>query len=469
MPYRAGPGSGMFGSYAYPDTRPRIDVGGALDAFTTGASSLIHAAYQRKLLDAQVARENQNLDLQRQRVALDQQRETREQANADREFGLKQTAERHRFIEAGGIPASEDVDTSPNTLDISSGFKPNLPTGLQTFAGPNDGMTPIQRAMNAGVPRSVSPAAMADQRAVNASVPESVSPDAGSPSTTQPAPVPNRLRLTAESYDPTKGAAYERAISLQELRNEGYMTRAEFTAGANADRDASKAKTAQSLEDLKAQHQKELASINNAARAARTGAAGGSRAMTAGQLEKLRENMAAGIIDRTGGSYDAATEFLNSPDGKWYRDQGVTPAHLSFAHSQYVQGTTNRLLRLQTGLTALTPREAKAAYDSTRALVGAPATPPPATNGSPPQTAPNTAPASRPAPAAATPVNPPSNATPRTLVKPGAPSPKRDTSSSGDDITDQELIEAYNAGKRTNADLRAYVMAQRAKRKAGTM
>jgi hypothetical protein len=51
-PYTARTG-GVFGSGLYQNSRPQIDVGGAIDAVSRGATSLIQQAYQRRLVDEQ--------------------------------------------------------------------------------------------------------------------------------------------------------------------------------------------------------------------------------------------------------------------------------------------------------------------------------------------------------------------------------------------------------------------------------
>jgi hypothetical protein len=441
MPYRAGPGSGMFSSYAFPDTRPKIDVGGVIDAFTGGASSLIHGAYIRqrqKMLDQQ-ARDQIAYQHQRDQIADTRYEQARQDriGQQDREFGLKAESERHRFIEAGGIPASTTVDTTPNTTDISSGFKPNLPTSLQPNAPAGAGggigtdQSPIARAMTAGVPTSVAPTA---------------APTA--------AEVPSRATTTPESFDPTRSAAYERGVAVQQIRNDGYVTRDEArqefqTAQQQARLDAQQRgreyMAGQALTRLKA------------SLAARGATGKGGTAMTGGQAELARQRAATGLLDQMGGSYDAAVSALNGPDGEQFRNLGVEPRHLMYAHSQYVSTATTRALRLQSGLTGMTPEQSKAAIDSTRKLVGG--SQPPAASGptSPP---PSTS-------------NAPTAPVPKRLARPGTPAAPTDkgtapgSSSSGDDFTDDEVKAAYTAGMRTDKDITAWII-QRRRKKVGT-
>ncbi len=322
MPYRAGPGPGLFGSYTFPDSRPKIDVGGILDAAANGASSLIHGAYMKRLADAnmQIAqREQADRD---QQVAIEQAREAREGQTADREFGLKAEAERHRFIEAGGIPESTQFNyTTPNTDDVTSGYQANVPKGVQPYnpagAGPGLGtdQSPIARAMSAapGVPQSVAP--------------------------TPPA-APPRATTTPESFDPMRNVTTARQLAVQDLRNQGWDTRENIRAETAAARDAQKAAQQRSnLEFSKkadADRDETVARIRAGASGAKGG--GGARAMTAGQREQMVEKHALGLLDSNGGSYDSAIAYLNSPEGKSLRDEGMTPNHLAYAHSQYEKG-----------------------------------------------------------------------------------------------------------------------------------
>jgi len=85
--YRAGPGSGLFGAYAQPNTRPQVDIGGAIDAIGNSASNLIAQAYQRKLTTHQLARQ----DAIDQRAAAQQQWE-RGQAEQKFAFDKSQAA-----------------------------------------------------------------------------------------------------------------------------------------------------------------------------------------------------------------------------------------------------------------------------------------------------------------------------------------------------------------------------------------
>src|SRR5215212_2434579 len=53
MPRYTARTGGVFGSGLYQDSRPQIDVGGAIDSVTRGATSLIQNAYERRLADQQ--------------------------------------------------------------------------------------------------------------------------------------------------------------------------------------------------------------------------------------------------------------------------------------------------------------------------------------------------------------------------------------------------------------------------------
>ncbi len=230
----------MFNSYVYPDTRPRIDVGGILDAFTNGASSLIHAAYLRKRQEMQDQQTRDQIAYQRQRDQLadsryDQARSDR-LTQQDREFNFKQA-------QAGYTPETTEFDASPNALDISSGFKPDLPNPFAHSVS-NDGMSPIQnaldRAARSSIPANVrsNVAAQIDessQASGSATSPRLVGPpssavssasssDTAAPAATPSAPAPasppqlvgpgSRTRTVPAHFDPLNSAAARTKVAL---------------------------------------------------------------------------------------------------------------------------------------------------------------------------------------------------------------------------------------------------------------
>lgn len=468
-PYRSGPGNGLFGSHAYSDSRPKIDVGGALDAFTQGASTLIQAAYQRKLLERQMAQQEQQMEIQRQHLGIEQSREARESANQEREFGLKDRAEQHRALEAGITPATTTYDTTPSSIDFSREFNPALSTPAPS------GGSDIARAMSANVPSSVAPQSQ-------------------QPLTTSGM----RLKTTPESFDPTKAAAYQRGVSVQQLKNEGYMTKEEADAAARA--------------RLSEAHDQRVASMRQSAQAwgtalARLKAAlattkgGIAKAMSGTQEEKGRVAAGLDLIDNAGGSYDDAVRFLNSDEGKVLRERGVTPYHLYQAHAQYVDRTSAQAGRLQTGLFSVPADSAVNVVKGTRRQLAQPNVTPQATPSQWPQLQPITSPfatagGSVPLTGKATgdidlrePVQAPIKAVVRPGVKtsappapaPGtpraapvatpathAPSAAASAVPAKDDFTDDEIADALKAGKSSAADVAAFIAGQRKKKRGGS-
>jgi hypothetical protein len=114
--YRSSEGGGLFNSHIWPNSRPQIDLAGGLDALGNATSMSIRNAFRRKRVAQQMDLEQQAAEEQRQQLALEQQRHNDESINRDREFGLKTEAERHRFIEAGGIPAHTKDQTATTTV-----------------------------------------------------------------------------------------------------------------------------------------------------------------------------------------------------------------------------------------------------------------------------------------------------------------------------------------------------------------
>lgn len=347
-PYRAGPGSGLFGGYVTPPNRPWIDVGSTLDALGGAVSNIIRSAYDRKLREQAQREREEQIAYQRQRDTIADQRydaeQQRKQSEADREFGLKQQAEQHRFIEEGGTPATTSFDTTPSAIDFSREFTPSVtpaaPTGI--------GASPIGRAMLGGTQASVAPVAQ------------------------QPTAPASRLSTTPESYDPTRAAGYARAMDPAILRAE--------VAGEH---DAAVADRMMKGRLFAAQAAKDLAKYKAGLGigTGRGGRIGG--AMTATALESARNNAALGLLDRTNGSYDEAERILTTtPEGESLRQLGVEPRHLMFAHSKYVGTLTHEAMRLQGGTYGMPPDSAVANVARTRSLAAPSAQPvaPPWTN-----------------------------------------------------------------------------------------
>lgn len=139
--YRAGPGGGLFGSNVYGDSRPKVDVGGAIDAITGTALSLTQQAYQRKVAEAAQARE-QHLDAQ------NTQQQQWQRSDADRRFGFEQS----KFAdEQRRNAAAEEADTASHLADFyAKGFveRPSAPATPPPTSTPYQSIT--QRAIEQG-------------------------------------------------------------------------------------------------------------------------------------------------------------------------------------------------------------------------------------------------------------------------------------------------------------------------------
>jgi hypothetical protein len=135
VPYRANLG-GQFGGGAGPPAVHPIDIGGALDSLTSGASTLIQNAYMRKQAQAKLALDQQQRDTEAQRYSelntRDVQRYSDEQAarvaqnqrqtlkdQQDHEYRMAEVARQARDSElkarAQGItPGSTTISRQPD-------------------------------------------------------------------------------------------------------------------------------------------------------------------------------------------------------------------------------------------------------------------------------------------------------------------------------------------------------------------
>lgn len=132
MPYRAGAGGGLFGSNVYGDTRPKVDVGGAIDAITNTGLSLVQSAYNRRMQQAELERANR---------AEARQGQLDRQANEDRAFQRqRQTSQdqlaRDTFDETKRQHTLSLIEKGYHE-DAHTNELPNVPgmTQLPAFAG----------------------------------------------------------------------------------------------------------------------------------------------------------------------------------------------------------------------------------------------------------------------------------------------------------------------------------------------
>jgi hypothetical protein len=397
MPYTAQSQS-LFGAPGAP-TPPRnpIDVAGAVDALTSGATSLIHGAMLRRNTENEIAYRNNELALQKQR----EQRETDAQ---QAQLAQQALGERHRFIEAGGIPAHTSTTPVAGTAPIAA-LNPLQPT--PTAPQPSR----IGSAMTSGLP---SVGAMPGVQVTPASAPETGAPAASTATVYHP-----ENTETPESYDPARGASYARGMMMQQLRNEGWTTRDAARGEVQNELLEKRLKAQQDGREFMAQKKEGLVKLKAALDQAKTGTA---RAMSGNQMEKSRQQAAEGLLDKVGGSYDEAKNLLdNTEQGQALRKLGVEERHLMYAHSKLTTASTGQAVRLQTGPDGKKPTEAVRAIEDTRRLVG---------GGS----------------------------------RAGAGNSGGPTAPGGDDFTDDEIADAMKAGKTKPDDLRSYVTQQRSKK-----
>jgi hypothetical protein len=347
MPPYTAQSQSLFGAPGAP-TPPRnpVDVAGAVDALTSGATSLIHGAMLRRNTENEIAYRNNELALQKQR----EQRETDAQ---QAQLAQQALGERHRFIEAGGIPAHTSTTPVAGTAPIAA-LNPLQPT--PTAPQPSR----IGSAMTSGLP---SVGAMPGVQVTPASAPETGAPAASTATVYHP-----ENTETPESFDPARGASYSRGMMMQQLRNEGWTNRTEAKAEADAEKSQDHDTRVAAMRTTAQASAEKIARIRAAAATSKTGV---SKAMTGNKIAEGQISGAEDLISSAGGSYDEAVKMLNSTEqGKMLRDQGVNEYHLSQAHSKWLKEGTKQAIGLQRGADGLKPTAAVGALTTTRQLVG---------------------------------------------------------------------------------------------------
>lgn len=363
----------LFGNPGGPMApRYSVDIPGAIDSLANSASSLIHAAYLRKMARNEVAHRDAREKIMDDRYAADQ---ATKDSQWQQEHDLRVETARRQDMTSGITPGKKETTVAQGT-----------PAQLPQVQGQ---ASPIQSAMGAPAPGSAiqQTPSSAPAPAVNMALPQPTL----------------QTTTTPDSYDPTKAAGYVRSVETARIRGETMREVAQQRIAAQQAGREFMANAAIHLAQVRAQL------------AAKAKTAGGiSKAMTGNVMERAREQAAIGLIDRTNGSYDDAAALLaeDSPTGKQLRDLGVEPRHLMFGHAQYVRGAVGNATRLQAGPLMMTPGEAVGAVKETRELVGGP--------GAKPAAAAAPAPAATvPAPAPKKLVAPAPAAAPATAAPPG--------------------------------------------------
>ncbi len=344
MPYRA-QGGGAYGSSVYPDSRPRIDVGQILDAAGNATQSVIHSVLLRRQAENAIAMQKNQQAMEQQRIGIERDRETREAARQDADLALRRESERHRFLENGGIPAHEDVQPVGGTATVQASPTP---------------ISPIRRAMGAGDASAIPGVQVTPSDASG-----SIAPVA-QPSTTDV--YHNETVQVPESFNPTRAAAFQRGVAIQELRNEGLATKEEHRQQFQAEQQEKRLAAQQKGREFAATAAQQLARLK--ATLSNKGNGAIPKAMTGNAREAAMQSTAAGLLEQFDGSLDQATEFLeNDAAGQKLAKEGLEVRHLIAARGKYVTTATNQAVRLQTGANGLPADKAVDAVAGTRKKV----------------------------------------------------------------------------------------------------
>lgn len=392
MPPYSAQSQSLFGNVGGP-VKPTymVDVPSAIDAATSGASSLIHSVYLRN-----IAQRQQQLDQQNKEEALRLRGEdiARETARDERSHAFEVSKANDAFAVAGGTRgAVTDVPTTGTT------------TGLPTVEGQSRiqaarGTIPQQQYMEPGA---------ANLGAVSGSdtyqVANTTTAPAPAMSLTQPG-LPER-RKGPDTVDPTKTRGYLTTTDAAQIRSNALLEKSREETEARAKRQAGHdtfaRETGKQLQELKGKQAMAKGAIQ--------------KVMTGNALAKASSEAAIGLIDHTDGSYDEAEKILNSDAGEQWRKAGVTPVMLHTARAKYVQAATKQAISLQGGTLPAeeTPKGAAGRVRATRGEI---------TGGA-----------------------------------------KSETPGHATEYSDDEVKAAYKAGKRTDADIEAFIKTQRGKPK----
>lgn len=401
---------------------PQIDIPGAIDALTGGATSLIHATMIRKQNERAAQDAQEEKLYRRSRDKADDERRDRDEAfkreQADREFMLQ-----------GGVPARTTMDPTATTASV---------------AAP---VSPIKRAMTPPPASNGLPA------------PTMIPQGAPEGPATMPLPASTLTEThRPATVDPTKSRAYIQATDVAEIRGKVQAENAAERAKAAAKLQEDRLKAAAEAAVIAQKGRIELERIRQAGKGSKI--RGG---MTANQLASTAAATADGLITRFNGDRQAAYEWLNSddPEAKGLRDfQSDLPVswgtYLDNARAKFVQGATRQSLSFQQGPMGDTPDKSVKRVNETRRIVAGTPAAPAAT-----PTLPKGAEAMAPMDAAS-----PFRTSPARIgAVPTAPAAPVDTVPDAD-ISDTELDAALAAlpDTATDSDVKAWVLAQRKKK-----
>lgn len=400
-----------------------VDIAGAIDALSGGAQSLIHSAMLRQQNERAMAQAAEDRAYQRSRDEAEDKRRDREDAfkrkESDRDFMLK-----------GGVPEHDEMQPTPTMADVA------MPQPQPR--------SPIQKAMTKtpGLPApSYTPSAVRDL-----------------PSR---APLPaSKLQTTTvpESVDYRRSTSYQQATDVARVRGEVSGELAAERASEQA-KQLERKITAQKEAAVFAQRGRiELEKLRQAGQGN-----GIRRGMTANAVSNLASSTADGLLSSFNGDRQAAYEWLNSDDddAKALRELDLAipwGTYLDNARAKWGKTATSQALSFQRGPMGDEPAEAAKKVETTRNIV----VPPRINRGAP------AAPAVK-LPAGAESMALPSAMDPMSVFrksppaagKKAKPAPAPADTVMDDEITEEEIDAAIKAGYETEADVKAFAIAQR--------
>lgn len=428
---------------AYAPQGPQVDVGGALEALSGGAASLIHATMLRKQAEFERSR-------QTAQQAIDTQRYNQQAKWHEDEVGRQIENDRITHMMSGYVPPTPATTT---------------PGASAALAPTAKDVTPVSR-----IARAMQPTPSATT-AVDSSGNVTGSP-AGPSYMPAAAPTPAPTTITApsnttpgqpERFDPTQGTAYARAQITGELRNQGYMTKSEHDLAAREQLQSERLAAQQNGREF--MNQAHLGWIK-ATEATKNNPV--ARALTGNQREAYFEKVVApGLLAQHDGNVQSAIDNLNdgSPQSAQLLKDGFSSNYLAAEADKQSRDRAKAADKKEQGPRGQSPVDAVADVAETRRLIrGGPAKPIDTArqqltpdSGSPFASTPVTKIA---APVAASAGSAP--VTPRTKVAaPVATKPP----ASANDFSDEEIDAALDAGKESPEDVSAFVLAQRQKKK----
>jgi hypothetical protein len=302
-PYRAQLG-GVFGSGMHFSPTQPLDVGGIIDAVAGGASGLIHQAYSRRMAQHQMAREDAQLELERQR----------EERQAEHE--------RRMAMASGVVPGSTTVERVPTAASPA----PEMASGATIRGAFAHGLdappaTPVQTSAPeaAGAPAPDAPARGLTTPVTEGSLGE----------------VPHlQVRTTPDRYDPAYDRVRVRTLDAIGARGAEARQTEDARQQGRVDRDA--ARHTYKLEELadKAARDASRSKAHDDRVTARgpAGSGGARGALTANGKEVAKRTLLDGLVSYHGDEQKVRDYLTSDEIGKGSAEKyGVTDADITAA------------------------------------------------------------------------------------------------------------------------------------------